>query len=115
VKITEFTGLVFEKIDTTQDYLRFSTSNGDSFRMFHQQKCCEDVTIENICGNISDLIGSPITLAEESQKISDPNEKDSYTWTFYKLATLKGYVTIRWYGTSNGDYSEEVTIIKECR
>ena len=101
------------------DELIFTLDTGERCKLYHSQNCCERVSIEDIVGNLDDLVGSPILLAEEVS-YSDENpegvpvedfQNDSYTWTFYKLATIKGYVTIRWYGTSNGYYSEAVNCI----
>lgn len=112
-------GKVLERIERRDtddgDELWFYTTDGEVYKMFHAQDCCESVWIEDICGDSDDLIGAEILLAEEvtNEDEGPLNEWDeSYTWTFYKLATDKGHVTIRWYGTSNGYYSESVDFIR---
>jgi len=82
-----------------------------SFRMFHYSECCERVDVSDVVGDMADLIGSPIVQAEEVSREATSEEAgagESGTWTFYKLSTVKGSVTISWLGTSNGYYSERV-------
>ena len=95
------------------DSLVFYCSDGSVYLMTHEQDCCEGVYIESIHGDLKDLVGVPLVMAEDisSELENEPaleNYDESYTWTFYKFATIKGYVTIRWYGSSNGYYSESV-------
>lgn len=98
--------------------LVFLLEGGDKYKMYHEQDCCESVDLEDIEGDLKDLLNNPITQAEEVTSTEHPEDKkdipsdESYTWTFYKLATAKGYVTLRWFGTSNGYYSEEVNFAK---
>lgn len=89
----------------------FHLSNGAIYKQYHSQDCCESVWIEDINGDLDDLIGYPLLQAEEVTQ-NDTNTSESATWTFYKFATIKGYVTIRWYGTSNGYYSESACMKK---
>jgi hypothetical protein len=95
--------------------LIFTLNTGVQYKLYHLQDCCESVTIEDINGDLMDLIGSVILIAEEATSNTDPEDvkmseyRDySFTWTFYRLATAKGFVIIRWYGESNGYYSESV-------
>jgi len=112
-KIEELLGktLTAAKINGSNDEIVFECADGSRFKMYHSQDCCETVTIEEVIGDLNDLIGSPILEAEEVESRGGepaPRYPDSWTWTFYKLGTIKGRVTLRWLGESNGYYSEGV-------
>ena len=104
------------EVNDAKDEITFVTTDGETYQMYHDQDCCESVYIEDIVGDMQDLVGSPILLAESSSNREDPppatGYDESYTWTYYKFATIKGYVDIRWYGGSNGYYSESVDFCK---
>ena len=96
------------RVSDDSDELVFVTTEGVEYRMRHHQDCCEHVYISDIVGDLSDLIGEPLTIA--SKRSGDiPDAGESGTWTFYAFATRKGYVDIRWNGYSNGYYSEGVS------
>ena len=102
------------QVSATKESMRFTADTGEIIKMYHRQECCESVDIEDICGDLEDLIGTPIISAEEvTGTTAEPEgwtdeDSESYTWTFYKIDTAKGGVTIRWFGGSNGYYSESV-------
>jgi hypothetical protein len=101
------------------DELVFVAEDGAKFRFFYEEDCCASCTINDIAGDIPDLIGSPILQAElistkSGDEDSNPDDKpsrhsDSWTWSFYKFRTNKGDVTISWLGESNGYYNESVS------
>jgi hypothetical protein len=98
------------------DTIDFVCDNGERFQSYHDQNCCESVDVEDVIGDIADIVGSPILVAKEVANDLPPKTHEgtysytdeSATWTFYKIDTAKGGVTIRWYGHSNGYYSESV-------
>ena len=115
-KVLEIIGKTLVKVTAIEgeNEILFSCSDGSAYKMYHEEDCCERVYIEDICGELDSLIGNPLLMAEEATSDENPEGitpeyQDSFTWTFYKFATVNGYVTIRWYGESNGYYSESVT------
>lgn len=112
-------GLTLTRVENSGDKIDFYTTEGKHYSLYHEGECCEDVWIEDIVGDLDDLVGSEILVADEVSsrdsamlpKKYDGVTNDDYlppssTWTFFKLATIKGYVDIRFFGESNGYYSE---------
>src|SRR3990170_827424 len=72
----------------------FTANDGRRFKLYHDSRGCEIVTVEDIISNLSDLVGSPFLMAEEETSTENPEgitkgNPDSFTWTFYKFATVK--------------------------
>ena len=97
--------------------LAFGKDGEEKAVFYHQQDCCETVRIAQIDGDLNDVRLHPITMAEVvvsrdklDEKPDTMYEDDSWTWSFLKLATVNGYVTVRWLGESNGYYSEDISL-----
>lgn len=89
--------------------------SGLTFTFFHDQDCCESVSLYDIDGDPADVVGAVVLSAEEVSSSDDDNVKpdehsESWTWTFYKIETSKGGIWMRWLGESNGYYGEEVEV-----
>lgn len=111
MSVTVFDGLIGETLrsvhsSTTNgsDVVVFEKSDGVKWFMYHPQNCCEYVSLEEVIGDLSDLEGSPLRMAERVSSEVGTNE-----WTFYKFRTDKGDVTFRWCGDLDSYYSIEVT------
>lgn len=97
--------------------IEFYCKDGFMVKMFHYQNCCESVCLYDDDGLDNGVdIFTDCDWCEVEEIIKTNNDTvdrvdeydESYTWTFYKFKTNKGYDTMRWYGTSNGCYSESV-------
>lgn len=112
-EIEDLVGRVLIRVDGLrdgEDRVVFHCLDGSLFVMEHVQSCCESVSLNDICGDVEDLHGL-VTEAYEAESDGAPplyEHADSFTWTFYVISTQHGAVTLRWYGSSNGYYSEGV-------
>lgn len=118
--VEDFVGKIVSSIEVERvgscnqgpiDTIIFNFSDGDVFKMYHEQDCCESVYLEDITGDLDYLVGEKILKAEEASN-QESKECGTETWTFYHISTFKDTVSLRWYGESNGYYSESVSVAK---
>lgn len=109
-------GKTLQSVEETGEEMLFVCDDGDAFRAYHMQDCCESVAIHDIKGELQSLVGSPITEATEDATsdewpadVPKPEYCDSFTWTTHRFRTEAGSeVVVRWLGESNGYYGEDV-------
>ena len=110
--VTDLINKIFTSVEQKGDAIVFSNAE-EEYSLEHDQYCCENVFIEDLCGDLKDLENVPIFMAEESSEDiepSDPNFSSEYCgYTFYRFWTMKGSVVIRWQGSSNGYYGISVS------
>ena len=111
-QLKEMLNKVMISVENKDDEALIFTDNyNNRYIFYHEQDCCESVLIEDITGELENLLNSPILVAEEridEDLTSESSDEYTSVWTFYEFATNKGSVTVRWYGSSNGYYSEDV-------
>jgi len=96
----------------SNDKIVFEFDDDSEMIMTHKQECCENVYLAEVIGDFEDLLNTPILVAYASCSVEhgDSCEDDEKHWTFYRISTIKGTVTLRWCGTSNGYYSVSVDV-----
>ena len=90
------------------EFILFELESGLFGLLYHEQNCCEDVYIADVVGELGDLENTILWDARFDQgETGSESDYESFTWTFVNLQSDKGHVQIRFYGVSNGYYSEE--------
>lgn len=131
VNISDLNGKTITNIevDRVHPKIFLDCSDGTEYLLFRHEDWSEEQSILNINGDPQDLIGNPLLIAEEVTNngsvrwiknklvidcVAKPTKvhDESFTWKFYKLATIKGSVSLRWYVQSNSCYSREAIIFR---
>lgn len=108
-------GKTLREVKVSGDYkITFTVDETESYDMYHPQDCCEDVWIEDICGDLQSLVGKPILFADESSNEIDERKKAgrNLEWTFYRIGNINGSVVIRWCGDLETYYSVKVAFVR---
>ncbi len=110
-----------KKINLESDRIEFILKDKGKLIAHHCQDCCEYVHIEQINGDLINIINKDITSITNEFGFDTPKTvkipewpPESITWTSLKIGSELGVVEFLWRGESNGYYSESVDFyIKE--
>lgn len=98
------TGISINEVDGDYGFSHeviFRVSDSEKYKLFHKEDCSEIVYIADICGNIMDLLGSPIVESEETEE-----------WGFYRFRTKEGCVVFRFCETGSEYYCVTIDFVK---
>ena len=102
----ELLGKTIVRAAASNDEFYLLFDDNTYFRLYHEQCCCETVELIDVDGDIEDLVGGTL---REAEVVTHEWETSNYErWTYYKFGTQKGGVSLRWYGSHNGYYSNTV-------
>jgi hypothetical protein len=59
VLFSSLVGKTLSELNIDREYIEFVTTEGECFGMYHHQDCCEGVYVEDVAGDVQDMIGTP--------------------------------------------------------
>lgn len=72
-EFADLKGRCLSRAEQDGEELQLYLSENNYVRFYHDQDCCESVEIEDVCGDLRDLVGEPLTEAEEVQGYHGPD------------------------------------------
>lgn len=107
---SDLIGKTLSAVIPIEDGIAFKIRGGGQGQLRGHRSHLSSVVIRDVVGDLSDLVNSPIVMADVEAKDNHDiieDEDTGITWTYYKLATQRGYVTISFRGDSlGGRYTE---------
>ena len=58
LKFSDLVGNTLLNVSSDGEAVDFQCENGETYRLYHSQDCCEYVRVEDIAGDLDDLCGS---------------------------------------------------------
>ena len=110
-------GLTVKFIHVDEYEVLLVTECGREFKFYHDQDCCESVSVYDTKGELVKLEGKKLVSVEYTDMAGiDPDDvvidchDDSFTWSSVYFKTSEDTVCVRWLGESNGYYGEDISL-----